>query len=103
MEDIIGKIINIDNETVKVKEKIEAIKRENTKEIEKSSRKMEEEIIGEAKSRGKNIYEEILKNAKEETDKIEENEMAIYKQIERIYEEKRDLIIDRLFNQIFMS
>ena len=101
LENIIKEIINIDSETVKTKEKLENIKKENAKILKENMDKIEEEMMKEAKLEGQNIYEKILEKGKEEIKKIEEKEKAINKEIEMIYREEKGLILNKIFNQVF--
>ena len=103
MKETIESIISIDKKTSKLikatEEKIKSIREETKKTLVE----MESKINGEATKEANKSYDEIIAKGQEEADKrLRENKKKI-DEIDTIYEEKKERLLQEAFNKFILS
>ncbi len=100
MEDIISKIISMDKETVKIKKKTEEIVISKEKELKEIIQNLESKYLEEGRLEGEKRYTELIESARREVELLQEKEEKVINNIEKIYKEKKQSLIEELFHSL---
>ena len=101
MEDVIRKIVNIDKETIKIKEKTEEIINTKERELKEVLQSLEKEYLEEGKLEGDKKYKEIIEIGRKETEELQKEEEKTLKNIDNLYKGKKDKLVEELFHSLF--
>ncbi|HOQ16816.1 MAG TPA: hypothetical protein PLL17_07325 [Defluviitaleaceae bacterium] len=101
IEEIINKIIQMDQKAMESQQKFEKIKKENEKKLKETCRQMEEDIIQEARRTADNKYKEEIEKCNILVNSIlEEGEQKI-KRLNDSFEKIRQGLSESIFKEIF--
>jgi phage-related minor tail protein len=100
MEDVVNRIIAIDNETKKVIEMTERIKKNSDLDLKHRISELEKELMEESKIVADNEFKSIIQQAIEEVNIIEENEKSKINKIENLYKSKKRDLVEGLFQSL---
>jgi len=100
MEDIISKIISMDKETVKIKKKTEEIVISKEKELKETIQNLENKYLEEGRLEGEKRYIELIESARREVELLQEKEEKVINNIEKIYKEKKQSLIEELIHSL---
>ena len=100
MEDVVNRIIAIDNETKKVIEMTERIKKNSDLNLKHRISELEKELMEESKTVADNEFKSIIQQAIEEVNIIEENEKSKINKIENLYKSKKRDLVEGLFQSL---
>lgn len=100
MEDVVNRIIAIDNETKKVIEMTERIKKNSDLDLKHRMSELEKELMEESKIVADNEFKSIIQQAIEEVNIIEENEKSKINKIENLYKSKKRDLVEGLFQSL---
>ncbi|HAE92050.1 MAG TPA: hypothetical protein DCG60_05300 [Tissierella sp.] len=100
MDEIINKIINIDKETVRMKQKTEEIIRDKEKVLRETLQKIEREYVEEGRLEGERIYKEIMEDGETEIRSLQSQDMEMLKAIDKEYKNNKDKLINILWNSL---
>lgn len=100
MEDVVNRIIAIDNETKKVIEMTERIKKNSDLDLKHRISELEKELMEESKTVADNEFKSIIQQAIEEVNIIEENEKSKINKIENLYKSKKRDLVEGLFQSL---
>lgn len=100
MEDIINKIIEIDNLTLEMKKKTDNKVKEEKIRIAEKIKIIKEEGMKEAKEEAEEKYRVILESAQKEVESINHKADEEYKRIEEIYKRHSSRLAEKVFKKI---
>lgn len=100
MDEIVNKIINIDKETVRMKQKTEEIIRDKEKVLRETLQKIEREYVEEGRLEGEKIYKEIMEDGETEIRSLQSQDMEMLKAIDKEYKNNKDKLINILWNSL---
>jgi len=103
LENIVNKIIEIDEEAVKLKQQIEKVLRDNEKELKEEIERLENEINENAIKEAEKQYNDIISEATKKAEGILTKGKAEYERLENIYSKIEDNLVEKIFEEIFLK
>jgi rubrerythrin len=103
MDKVVNEIINIDRETVKIKDKTKEIIANKEKELRETIQRLEKEYIEDGKLESESMYNDIVESGKVEISKLQSEDNKILKQIDNLYRVKKDKLVEDLWTSLFTS
>lgn len=100
MEDVVNRIIAIDNDTKKVIKMTEKIKRDSEFELKNRLVEMEKTLMEEARIIGDKEFKIIIAQGISEIDKLKENEKSKLNYINNVYKGKKDELVEEIFQNL---
>ena len=101
MDETINKIINIDKETVRIRERTEEIIREKEKELKETLQELEKNYMEEGRLEGEEAYNQIIKSGETEIENLQSQDVDTLKSIDNIYKKNKDKLIEALWSSLF--
>ncbi len=103
MNNIINKIIEMDNTALTIMEGMQELLKNNQSQLNGSIARMEREMLHKARETGQKIYEGLIKEADLEKQNILEQADSECRELERIFIDIHEGLEKDIFEQIFFK
>lgn len=100
IEKTLKRIVEIDEESIALKEELTALKAEKEKAMKKEARELDLSLMKRARKLGKIERELILSEAKEEIVLLEEENKIECEQMQRVTDHHVDELVDEVFQKL---
>ena len=100
MDNIINKIISLDQRAWEIKNTTDQKLKENEQFIKETLSNMEKEILQHAKEIGKEKYEQLIKSGQEQEKQIVVDANAVCNQLEERFAQVHTALVEEVFSQI---
>ena len=101
LENIINKIVEIDEKAESIKNKTEEILKSNEKELKKTLDELEKTIMDDANEQAEKQYNIIISEAKESAEKIAAKGNAEYSKLDDAFTKIEQQLEEKIFNKLF--
>jgi len=103
MDSIIGRIIELDQQALNIKEKIKEMEKSNSEKLKKVLDDLEDKTIEEAKKVGKEKYKVFIDEGEVQKEKIGSEAEKECKILESAFREQFEALEKSIFNEIFKA
>jgi len=103
VEITLNKIIEIDNIAIDIETKIKDVEVIHEKELKKLFRKMDFEVMNTARKEANNKYNIVIEEAENIEKKVNEEKNIEEEKIKKIIETRRDELVNKLFEELFLE
>ena len=101
VEKTIREIISMDRKTMDIKMEGEKIANLREKELKETLQSLEKRYLQEGKAKGEAAYKKIIEKGMKEAEELRVEEEKAIKDMENVYGQKKDKIIEKLFHILF--
>lgn len=101
LENIINKILEIDEKAVSIKKETEETLRNNEKELKKALDELEKDIMSDASEQAEKEYNAIIREAKESAERIAVKGNAKYSKLDDAFSRIEEELEGKIFNKLF--
>ncbi len=101
LENIINKIIEIDEKAISIKQKTEDMLESNEKELKSILADLENKIMNDANQEAEKQYTNIINEAKRKSEEIIVKGDTKYNKLENVFSEIKEELEEKIFNILF--
>ncbi|AOT70116.1 hypothetical protein [Geosporobacter ferrireducens] len=100
MDNIINKIVSLDQRAWEIKNSTDQKLKENEQSIKETLSKMEKEAVQQAREIGKEKYDQCIKKGQEQEKYISEDTDAVCKRLDERFSQIHSVLVEEVFSQI---